>query len=141
MQTERRKREVKTLHQQNAELRIILRGLLELVLAIQENNPAMFLPALNYNQRVLAAKDVLGDSPRMCPECGGSGYDHNPLNDPGPCNRCSGLGEINGTTKAVLFAQDQALELLRRVDHTLTAHGQLHASTPLHDAIQLFLPE
>lgn len=36
-----------------------LLGLLELVLAIQENNPALFIPSLNYNQRVMAAKDAL----------------------------------------------------------------------------------
>ena len=30
-------------------------------------------------------------------------------------------------------------EMLRRVDHTLTAHGQLHESTPLHLAIQKLL--
>lgn len=43
--------------------------------------------------------------------------------------------------REVMAERDQAFELLRRVDWTLTAHGQLHAGTPLHDAIQLFLPE
>ena len=43
--------------------------------------------------------------------------------------------------REVMAERDQAFELLRRVDHTLTAHGQLHAATPLHDAIQLFLPD
>jgi hypothetical protein len=47
----------------------------------------------------------------------------------------------NVRCREVMAERDQALELLRRVDHTLTAHGQLHASTPLHDAIQLLLPE
>ena len=34
---------------------------------------------------------------------------------------------------------DRALEILRRVDHTLCAHGQLHESTPLHESIQQIL--
>lgn len=95
MRTERRQREVETMHTKNFRLREALRGMLELVLAIQEANPALFIPSLNYNQRVTAAKDVLGERPNACPDCGGDGYDRNPLNDPGPCNRCSGLGEVN----------------------------------------------
>lgn len=93
MRTERRQREVETMHTKNFHLREALRGVLELVLAIQEINPALFIPSLNYNQRVMVAKDVLGELPNTCPECHGTGCDPNPLNDPGPCNRCSGLGE------------------------------------------------
>ena len=52
----------------------------------------------------------------------------------------SHAGQLRNTA-AFKAERDQAYELLRRVDHTLTAHGQLHASTPLHDAIQLLLPE
>lgn len=96
MRTERRQREVETMHQKNFHLREALRGMLELVLAIQEANPALFIPSLDYNQRVMVAKDVLGMSSNACPDCGGDGYDRNPLNDPGPCNVCSGLGEVRG---------------------------------------------
>ena len=52
----------------------------------------------------------------------------------------SHAGQLRNTL-AFKAERDQAFELLRRVDHTLTAHGQLHASTPLHDAIQLLLPD
>ena len=55
-------------------------------------------------------------------------------------SEASHAGQLRNTL-AFKAERDQAFELLRRVDHTLCAHGQLHASTPLHDAIQLLLPE
>lgn len=67
MRTERRQREVETMHQQNLRLRDALSGLLELVLAIQEINPALFIPSLDYNQRVMVAKDALLNTPSEGP--------------------------------------------------------------------------
>lgn len=77
-------------------LKAALYGILEVVEAIQRFHPEFFIPSLHYNQRVMTAKDALRESAESCPECGGCGYDPNPLNDPGPCNICSGLGEVRG---------------------------------------------